>query len=77
MLKGLQFIHSAGLLHRDLKSPNLLIDKRGNLKLADFGLTILQTAAASKFSSHLSFVCFILFLFFFCFVFVLFTLYVY
>jgi serine/threonine protein kinase len=51
MLKGLQFIHSAGLLHRDLKSPNLLIDKRGNLKLADFGLTMLQTAAASILSS--------------------------
>lgn len=48
MLKGLQFIHSAGLLHRDLKSPNLLVDKRGSLKLADFGLTILQTASTNS-----------------------------
>lgn len=32
-IKGLQFIHSSGLIHRDLKSPNLLVDKYWNIKV--------------------------------------------
>lgn len=48
MLKGLHFIHSVGMLHRDLKSPNLLVDKRGTIKLADFGLSILQSNSTEQ-----------------------------
>lgn len=33
ILKGLQYIHSAGIIHRDLKSPNLLLDKNWNIKV--------------------------------------------
>lgn len=39
-LKGLQFIHSSGFIHRDLKSPNLLVDRSWNIKIADFGLSV-------------------------------------
>jgi serine/threonine protein kinase len=37
LLKGIAFCHSHRTLHRDLKPQNLLIDRAGALKLADFG----------------------------------------
>eukprot|EP00271_Cylindrocystis_brebissonii_P020581 TRINITY_DN6876_c0_g1_i1.p1 TRINITY_DN6876_c0_g1~~TRINITY_DN6876_c0_g1_i1.p1 ORF type:complete len:405 (+),score=94.83 TRINITY_DN6876_c0_g1_i1:156-1370(+) len=38
LLRGLKYIHSANVLHRDLKPPNILIDGRCNVKITDFGL---------------------------------------
>lgn len=38
LLKGLAYCHSRRILHRDLKLQNLLVDKHGIIKLADFGL---------------------------------------
>ncbi|WOG82158.1 hypothetical protein DCAR_0101320 [Daucus carota subsp. sativus] len=38
LLSGLEHIHERGILHRDIKGSNLLIDKNGMLKIADFGL---------------------------------------
>eukprot|EP00270_Netrium_digitus_P011875 TRINITY_DN3798_c0_g1_i1.p1 TRINITY_DN3798_c0_g1~~TRINITY_DN3798_c0_g1_i1.p1 ORF type:complete len:397 (-),score=56.58 TRINITY_DN3798_c0_g1_i1:368-1558(-) len=38
LLRGLNYIHSANVLHRDLKPPNILIDAKCNVKIADFGL---------------------------------------
>lgn len=38
LLKGISFCHEHRVLHRDLKPQNLLINKKGDLKLADFGL---------------------------------------
>ena len=38
LLDGISFCHSHRVLHRDLKPQNLLINTRGIVKLADFGL---------------------------------------
>jgi len=38
LIRGIAHCHSHRVLHRDLKPQNLLIDKKGVLKLADFGL---------------------------------------
>ncbi|XP_064995654.1 probable serine/threonine-protein kinase At1g54610 isoform X1 [Musa acuminata AAA Group] len=38
LLLGLEHCHNNGVLHRDIKGSNLLIDNEGLLKIADFGL---------------------------------------
>ncbi|KAL4775778.1 mitogen-activated protein kinase mpkC [Aspergillus nidulans var. acristatus] len=42
ILRGLKYIHSAGVIHRDLKPGNLLINENCDLKICDFGLARVQ-----------------------------------
>ncbi|CCC69149.1 hypothetical protein NCAS_0C01590 [Naumovozyma castellii] len=45
LINGVHYIHSKGLVHRDLKLENLLLDKHENLIITDFGFV-------SEFYSH-------------------------
>uniref|UniRef100_A0A8C3EWI1 non-specific serine/threonine protein kinase n=1 Tax=Corvus moneduloides TaxID=1196302 RepID=A0A8C3EWI1_CORMO len=50
-LQGLQFLHSRQVIHRDVKSCNILVGTDGSVKLADFGLCAQLTPELSKRSS--------------------------
>jgi len=44
VLKALYYLHSLRMIHRDVKSGNILINSRGQAKLADFGISAKQVA---------------------------------
>ncbi|XP_064456771.1 cyclin-dependent kinase 12-like isoform X1 [Ornithodoros turicata] len=44
LLEGLNYCHRKNFLHRDIKCSNILMNNRGQIKLADFGLARLYSA---------------------------------
>ena len=40
LIKALKYIHSANIIHRDLTTNNIMIDKNSNAKIVDFSLAI-------------------------------------
>lgn len=48
MLSAVEFIHQAGILHRDISPDNILVDKTGNPILIDFGAASEQVMRATR-----------------------------
>jgi len=48
ILRGLKYLHSAGILHRDIKPGNLLVNSNCQLKICDFGLARCEEPDRSK-----------------------------
>lgn len=57
MTDGLHFLHEHGIIHRDIKTPNVLIDNVWRAKLCDYNFAIDQTSAIKQVSSHTWAIC--------------------
>ena len=53
-MKGLAYVHKMGVIHRDIKPGNLLIDNKMNIKIGDFGISAVKIKESDESAQYLN-----------------------
>jgi serine/threonine-protein kinase len=48
LLEGLGYAHARGVIHRDVKPPNILLNDDGQIKITDFGIARIDTSTLTQ-----------------------------